>query len=629
MRETAAEVPSLVEEQGEVAREGGRKNGITIGMLKTRAIIMEEVRRHLEERHASVESVRVVRDRKTGGSRGFAFVKFISIEHAKMWIEANSPCIFIDELRVKVDYSNNVPYDDDDWPCKKCGSINFKRRATCFQCKGAREALESLEQLSANVNNGSRDVGTQPTSVLLVLFESMQSYGAVKEVRLVKERATSMSLGFGFVEFADLPTATHVLSLAYAPTPTKFEVDGRAISLAYSNPASFVPVYAPSSWVSTSSVDASGATVYLQYWDELAYAPVYPPMEETVRSSQVASRGTGQHYVAAATVSKPPQAKSMDDELAAFYADATIASQPPKMKTIDDALAAFYDDITSDGGSASAAAADTIQPQTTVPARADLKRPIQAVNSKIAKQMEKWQDRLQESNGMEEDVGEDEQEPIDLSEESLKKRLPPEAEINQKHSDLNLKACMLCERQFKSVEDLSKHQLKSNLHKTNMKTHLDNLLGEIRTKLMAEEANRRQYRNRAAERRKMYGQPKRIKLQHPYAQTTPAPAPPSKKRSGYTQYGIQRAQAVLESSQPNGGSPVVVPQVAPSAGLGAENKGSKLLKALGWKEGQGLGAKNDGIVNPIEAKGYVKGAGVGSLSAESSFADAMAKFLNQ
>ncbi|KAI8854709.1 hypothetical protein BC829DRAFT_159500 [Chytridium lagenaria] len=125
----------------------------------------------------------------------------------------------------------------------------------------------------------------------------------------------------------------------------------------------------------------------------------------------------------------------------------------------------------------------------------------------------------------------------------------------------------------------------------------------------------------------MYGQPKKIHMQHPYMQHSTAPTPTQKRRTAYTEYAFQRAQAILESSQPFGGTPPIVPSIPQSTGLGSDNKGNRLLKALGWKEGQGLGAKNDGIVNPIEAKGYVKGAGVGSLSSDSSFSEAVAKFL--
>lgn len=35
-------------------------------------------------------------------------------------------------------------------------------------------------------------------------------------------------------------------------------------------------------------------------------------------------------------------------------------------------------------------------------------------------------------------------------------------------------------------------------------------------------------------------------------------------------------------------------------GIRDDNIGNKLLQKMGWQAGQGLGKKNDGIVNPIE-----------------------------
>ena len=50
-------------------------------------------------------------------------------------------------------------------------------------------------------------------------------------------------------------------------------------------------------------------------------------------------------------------------------------------------------------------------------------------------------------------------------------------------------------------------------------------------------------------------------------------------------------------------------------GIKEDNAGRKLLKKLGWKEGEGLGARRDGITVPITASAYAKGAGLGSVDA--------------
>lgn len=48
-----------------------------------------------------------------------------------------------------------------------------------------------------------------------------------------------------------------------------------------------------------------------------------------------------------------------------------------------------------------------------------------------------------------------------------------------------------------------------------------------------------------------------------------------------------------------------------NAAIPADNIGSKLLRKMGWKEGEGLGKDGQGITKPVEAEGYVKGAGIG------------------
>lgn len=47
-------------------------------------------------------------------------------------------------------------------------------------------------------------------------------------------------------------------------------------------------------------------------------------------------------------------------------------------------------------------------------------------------------------------------------------------------------------------------------------------------------------------------------------------------------------------------------------GLKEDNIGNKLLQAMGWNEGQGLGKSNQGITQPIEASMRQASAGLGA-----------------
>uniref|UniRef100_A0A8C6ZFA0 G-patch domain-containing protein n=1 Tax=Nothoprocta perdicaria TaxID=30464 RepID=A0A8C6ZFA0_NOTPE len=66
-------------------------------------------------------------------------------------------------------------------------------------------------------------------------------------------------------------------------------------------------------------------------------------------------------------------------------------------------------------------------------------------------------------------------------------------------------------------------------------------------------------------------------------------------------------------------------------GLDNSNIGNKMLQAMGWREGSGLGRKCQGITAPIEAQVRMRGAGLGAkgssygVSTADSYKDAVRK----
>uniref|UniRef100_A0A8C0XHM1 RNA-binding protein 10 n=1 Tax=Castor canadensis TaxID=51338 RepID=A0A8C0XHM1_CASCN len=163
--------------------------------------------------------------------------------------------------------------------------------------------------------------------------------------------------------------------------------------------------------------------------------------------------------------------------------------------------------------------------------------------------------------------------------EEEQERGGPERE--EKLTDWQKLACLLCRRQFPSKEALIRHQQLSGLHKQNLEIHRRAHLSE--NELEALEKNdmeQMKYRDRAAERREKYG----------------IPEPPEPKRRKYG--GI--STATVDFEQPT------------RDGLGSDNIGSRMLQAMGWKEGSGLGRKKQGIVTPIEAQTRVRGSGLGA-----------------
>uniref|UniRef100_A0A8C8JJC5 RNA binding motif protein 5 n=1 Tax=Oncorhynchus tshawytscha TaxID=74940 RepID=A0A8C8JJC5_ONCTS len=142
-------------------------------------------------------------------------------------------------------------------------------------------------------------------------------------------------------------------------------------------------------------------------------------------------------------------------------------------------------------------------------------------------------------------------------------------------TDWKKMACLLCRRQFPNKDGLVRHQQLSDLHKEELEM------------------------DRAAERREKYG----------------IPEPPAPKKKKFT-------------AQP---APVINYEQPTKDGLNSDNIGNKMLQAMGWQEGRGLGRNQQGITAPIEAQLRAKGAGLGTkgssygLSASDTYKDAVRK----
>jgi len=158
-------------------------------------------------------------------------------------------------------------------------------------------------------------------------------------------------------------------------------------------------------------------------------------------------------------------------------------------------------------------------------------------------------------------------------------------------TDWSKMACLLCKRQFPNKETLVKHQQLSSLHKENMaKMGLSEMAVNI------------EYRDRAKERRKKFGQPE----------------VPNRLKERY----LEVKEAATTSTR--------APYEEPAKVIGADNIGSKLLQKMGWSEGMGLGKTNQGRTDIIEAKMRIPSAGLGAktygiVPGENSYKDSVKK----
>lgn len=97
-----------------------------------------------------MDEVRLIRDKMTGESRGFAFVDFVSPEDAQSLMEHTNGSLTIDGSSVTISLNRTSPVQKPtpqpevkDWICPQvsiyidsheCNASNFARRKACFTC---------------------------------------------------------------------------------------------------------------------------------------------------------------------------------------------------------------------------------------------------------------------------------------------------------------------------------------------------------------------------------------------------------------------------------------------------------------------------------------------------------------
>ena len=156
--------------------------------------------------------------------------------------------------------------------------------------------------------------------------------------------------------------------------------------------------------------------------------------------------------------------------------------------------------------------------------------------------------------------------------------------------------CLICMRQYKSIDEVNQHERSAN-HKT--ATENEELVElamprlASRDKRIAKEkqenppdedaGDKPQYRDRAKERRQANNQPN---------------AAPSQKPQQQQQQ--QRRQSPSEKEQP-----------AAPAKPAAPSKGAGMLAKMGWTSGSGLGANGEGRTEVVPTEAYQEGVGLG------------------
>ncbi|XP_057284340.1 RNA-binding protein 10-like, partial [Pezoporus wallicus] len=118
----------------EAAEEEPRASTIVMLRMLPQAATENDIRAQLQAQGVQPREVRLMRNKSSGQSRGFAFVEFHHVQDAARWMDANQQGLSLLGHRVSLHYSDPKPKINEDWLCAKCGVQNFKRREKCFKC---------------------------------------------------------------------------------------------------------------------------------------------------------------------------------------------------------------------------------------------------------------------------------------------------------------------------------------------------------------------------------------------------------------------------------------------------------------------------------------------------------------
>ncbi|XP_028854995.1 RNA-binding protein 5 [Denticeps clupeoides] len=673
--------------------------------------------------------------KRTGISRGFAFVEFYHLQDATRWMETNQKLLTIQGKSITMHYSN-PRHKFEDWLCNSCGLYNFRRRLKCFRCGAAKADSDTPSTTGATETQASGDYygdtiilrNIAALSTVEGIMSALAPYANLSagNIRLIKDKQTGQNRGFAFVQLSSPLEASQLLTILQGLQPP-LKLDGKTIGVDYAKSARkdlLLPdgnrvsafsvastAIAAAQWSSSQpqQVEANSEFSYLQDGSYVPYNQEYQGYYQQAGSAD-SSQGNGILGAAPGVKVIPSGTGVVISQTAQVYQQPLLISQPatqsllgvPQIETkpqpaVISAAATVSAPATSAALAATTTAAAGTVTKTTVPdtstyqfdessgyyfdpqtglyydpntqyyynsqtqqylywdnekqayvpatdnqaasatasAAAPAKEPKEKKEKpksktaqQIAKDMERWAKSLnkQKENFKSsfQPVSQEERREAAAADAGFtlfeKKQTgaldrlvseaaktveeenpskcglvaaysgpdsePEEAaetdlgdESSDKLTDWKKMACLLCRRQFPSKEALIRHQQLSDLHKQNLEVHRRSKLTEAELEELERKETEMKYRDRAAERREKYG----------------IPEPPVPKKRKFTP-----PQPVVNYEQPT------------KDGLNSDNIGNKMLQAMGWKEGKGLGRNQQGITSPIEAQMRMKGAGLGT-----------------
>ncbi|KAF8496702.1 hypothetical protein F5888DRAFT_1803888 [Russula emetica] len=573
-----------------------------------------------------------------GQSKGFGFAQFATVEAARAFVDPQFPFI-----QVPPPAAHGASATAAFYKALKTGGQHSGRRVKIDYSQSANPNTGGRSGRMANANDGTRDIGNSPAAILLfrgldplsgpqaIELAMKTSSGPHKEgakgmkrIILIKDKTTLASWGFAFVEFVDVQAASAVLAATMSPQihPNGFRISDRPVATSFAHPYSFQPISDPimrdEACLPSSMTLGAVEDQWVRYWDEgatiakLEYEAEIPTQQPapTKEKEKKKKKGPVQSHgivhisdfgalvadVASAApaeastlpVSDKPVTLSFKGSSKPTNLTSTPASSAPAASTLGFSMTEEGDPDVVEGDRA----ASNEDPKV---AAAKKVAPLIA-SKKTANNITKW-NQVQEVLSTGQPASSTPEVAAPTKGVSSEAKPTPSAnvlpeEVEFEFSDLVKLACLLCARQFKSLDQLKKHNKESELHKRNFKDANLRDVARGKAKAAAEandsQASAPKYRDRASERRIMHNQP-----------DVPLPEGVEDKRK-------QRRAAEGPTRPPSPPPPPVNP------GQDESNVGNKLLRMMGWKEGTGLGVEGDGRVDPIQTAIYASGVGLGA-----------------
>ena len=250
----------------------------------------------LKNSGAKLESARLVLDKLTQKSRGFAFCIFYSERLATEWVslQLSNGGFIIDDFITRIEYCREKTGEEEraDWHCFDCASKNFEKRSVCFRC-GLEKSISNqktreIEDMD-KVNEGIRDIGTVPFHILLFRgLDPLTTEDAIwqntilmckpNSIWLVKDRKSRSSLGHCFVDFPSIEMANKLLNKIFkGKEPKPFYIENKMIEVSYAHMGSFIPSPKPCPFACLYQEPFIGSPkMFLSYWDSSAYCRPFP-----------------------------------------------------------------------------------------------------------------------------------------------------------------------------------------------------------------------------------------------------------------------------------------------------------------------------------------------------------------